>query len=475
VTGPTGSPTTFGGIGKLEFAPTNNPDDPNPTYVDITPYLRTEGTPLEITRGRQTELDTIQPSQLTAVLDNTDNRFTFGLTTGPYGANWQPAKKIRYSETIAGKTVVLFTGYIEYPDISDWKPIGYQEVQLTCTDRLTRLSRGRPFRSTLAEHILFNSTPGCVWYTPFDDAPNVSELVSGKTLTPVFSTGMTAGSSIQIRTGGIAHEDDIANSLTIASLAGPGPGVGYSRAQSVAVRPPIAVGQFVTVVFWIIPQRNTDFAADDPNVGNLIISETGPTGVGILNFKGNFTNQAWYVSYTGGSLTGTLQTTRSMQYGEPLLVGARYGYNPATLELWVGADRFIGALAGVAQTGAALATITLPDSTGGFRGSLSHGQVYIGTDADWSHDDFLAQYQMGLNAAEYQTTGQRIHMLLDYAGVPGDQRVIDPGVSFMQAAQLAGQDPASALANAVATERGRGFIDGQGRYVFHDRTRIYNV
>src|SRR5262249_41998497 len=100
VTTPTGGPSLFGGIGRPAVPPTNKPDDPFPTWVDITPYVRTELTPLTITRGRQSELDVIQPGTLSCILDNSDGRFTFGLTSGPYGANWAPAKKIRYSETL---------------------------------------------------------------------------------------------------------------------------------------------------------------------------------------------------------------------------------------------------------------------------------------------------------------------------------------------------------------------------------------
>ena len=153
---PTGGPSVFGGLGRLEWS-AGNPDDPFPVWQDITTFVRTEDNPLRITRGRQSELDQVQPSQLTCDLDNTDNRFTFGYTGGPYGSTWTPARKVRYSETIAGRTFVHFTGWIEFPDINDWRPIGYQTVQLTCTDRLTRLSRGRQFVSTLAEHILKNT------------------------------------------------------------------------------------------------------------------------------------------------------------------------------------------------------------------------------------------------------------------------------------------------------------------------------
>jgi hypothetical protein len=107
--GPTGSPLIFGGVGRLEFAPSNGPYDPFPTWVDITVFVRTESVALKVVRGRDSELNPFQPGILTCVLDNTDNRFTFGYNVGPYGAGgFAPAKQIRYSETIGGRTFILF-------------------------------------------------------------------------------------------------------------------------------------------------------------------------------------------------------------------------------------------------------------------------------------------------------------------------------------------------------------------------------
>lgn len=461
----TGTPTTFGGIGKLEFAPTNNPDDPNPTYVDLTPFLRTEETPLSITRGRQSELDTIQSSQLTAVLDNSDNRFTFGLTTGAYGANWAPAKKVRYSETIGSQTFVLYTGYIEYPDIPEWHPIGYHEVQLTCTDRLTRLARGTPFASALGAFIL--NTASLKGYWPMTDVTQpfrgLGPVAASMEVASFAVAGGAAETSVcQPRTGLTPAGGE---SSGARFLTGQAAGVVTSYTQAswpISFNPAMAAGDSATIVMWISVTGTTYITQ---SIASIVILGSGSIN---LNLTRDLTTGAWTLAATG-ALAGTVSA------GSPGIalfpVGIRLSIAASTMELWVGGQRFTTTLTGTPPTGNTL-------FQGNFGGlpidyDLSHMQVYVGQ--SYSYANFLAQIAQGYTPLAYQTTGQRINTILDYAGVPGDQRVIDPGVSYMQAAELAGATPGDALANAVATERGRGFIDGQGRYVFHDRIRVYNV
>lgn len=458
----TGTPTTFGGIGKLEFAPTNAPDDPSPTYVDITAYLRTEENPLSITRGRQTELDTIQPSQLTAVLENTDGRFTFGNTAGAYGSGWAPAKKVRYSETIGGKTVVLFTGYIEYPDIDNWQPIGYQEVALTCSDRLTRLSRGTPFLSTLGAYIKADpaaSQLAALW--PMTDDSNVQQNdISGSAV----ALPLVAKLLIQ-ETNASGMATFLANRATpiFADDITPGlfttiPGVTVTTAKSVYFQlshsTALQTNPVATIAWWQY-WDDTNSAGPQPiqMSGSLSVQffRDPPTSGGAWKLFDGTTinvlpNPLPTLKWTFCAIHWTSTSTEFWQDANPPVVFPHAAHALNIIGVFVG------------QT---------------FGGAIEYVQLYDGP--LYTNTTHVAQFRAGLNGLEYQTTGQRINTILDYAGVPGDQRVIDPGVSFMQVATLAGEDPGSALADAVATERGRGFIDGLGRYIFHDRTRIYNV
>lgn len=465
---PTGSPSVFGGIGKLEFAPTNAPDDPFPTWVDITPYLRTEGTPVTITRGRQTELDVVQPSQLTAVLDNTDNRFTFGLTTGPYGANWTPAKKVRYSETIGQRTFVLFTGWIEFPDIDSWQPIGYQEVSLSCTDRLTRLGRGQPFASTMAAHIMGSGRNALRGYWPLTDAAQIFQpLVGSSTAIVRIATGtlnpVETQPTVLPQSGDQVPGDDVKPvRLVIGTNAGQMAWSPYIEATSFAGRATLSAGQVATVIVWAKADLSLTPAAHFLSFA---------TWDGLVDL-GRAVGGDLHLTSPLGALTGSLSTGVMIGSDHYYMIGIRYGFTPNVLELWVDDQIYTTTLSGVfAGPGAVYAVDTGP----AIQGSVAHLQVYVGSPTDWTHADFLAQRQIGLTGLEYQSTGQRINTILDYAGVPAGDRAVDPGVSYMQKATLAGQTPQTALQNAVTTERGRGFAAGDGRYVFHDRTRVLNV
>lgn len=469
VLNPTGAPSVFGGIGRLEFAPTNAPDDPFPTYVDITPYLRTEDEPLVITRGRQTELDTIQPSQLTCHLDNTDNRFTFGNLAGAYGTNWTPAKQIRYLETIGGRTFQLFKGYIEFPDIDNWQPIGYQEVSLTCTDRLTRLGRGRPFVSTLGEHILFNGGSSLKAYLPLNAVTNDAAPVGPAAIPLLRLTRLTSNPGAAVEAardvvlpgqGASVYADDIPSYgfnpiLTSTNAVAFGGGLGTPTGTASI---PVTAGQIFTTAFWV------SYTARANNYQLVALNSTPGAGIDLQVVGGAWTLEC----FMGGFVSVAVPT---LAQGTPQLIAIRLNIATGLLEYWRNADPPVTTTA----AGTLAATTYSAFSLGlGLTGSVGHFQVYVGTEG-YTRERHLAQFQMGLLGLEYQTTGQRINTVLDYAGVPATDRAIDPGQSFMQRASLTGLDPQTALQDAVTTERGRGFAAGDGRYVFHDRIRTYNV
>lgn len=456
--------TTFGGMGKLEWSPTTAPDDPNPVYVDITLFVRTEETPLIIQRGRQSELDIIQSSQLTAVLDNTDNRFTTGYTGGPYGANWITGKRIRYSETVAGLTFILFTGYLEFPDVDSWQPIGYQEVQLTAVDRLTRLGRGKPFVSTLGAHIMGSVRNGCLkGYWPLNDATQPFAAAVG-TLQPILSVLSSVQAAVPTFQTGLTLPGDDAPSLHL-TWDTTSPVAPVIEPRTFDTFTPLTAGQVVTIVGWV----NVD-TLNLAGLGAVVTNDASPTTPSQQLFAQAVSdaNGSHWAAIAGGDFIeapiGTANGT-SRWY----LVGLRFGFTPNVLEIWVDNTSYSTTFATVYTfTNIYAAFITA-------HGNMVHHQLYVGAPADFTFADFTAQRAVGLTGLEYQATGQRINSILDYAGVSATDRLVDAGVSVMAPATLAGMAPADALALAVATERGRGFISGDGKYVFQDRIHTYNV
>jgi hypothetical protein len=470
---------TFGGAGRLEFAPTSAPDDPLPVYVDLTPYVRTEQSPLQITRGRQSELDTIQSSQLTCVLDNTDNRFTPGLLTGPYGANWITGKKLRYTETYGSRTFSEFTGYLEFPDVDDWQPIGYQEVQLTAVDRLTRLGRAKPFNSTLGAYIAwyasqFTTTQFLDAWWPLNDPAGSLYAVSGyRFVGPLALEAYNTGAS---STGGAPS-----NLLSFAAVDGMlGDDTQYVQFDPLVNSTPALVAATRLV------NRNLSITVNNPRTWITSVWVYTPAGAAVTgeivlrdNASTCILDLTWAPTGWSAAITNSVGTTTLVgpvpKTSAWSLVTVRVDCTPGGLaELWVNDSAPVtGNMIGVLGTSGQLSVVTVLGSAGG---SVGHLQVYNTLPASrFDQAAHLAQYQAGLYGLEQQFTGQRLATILDYAGVPAGERVLDSGVSLMQIATLAGQTPADALAAAVGTERGRGFIDGAGRYVFHDRVRVLNV
>jgi hypothetical protein len=85
----------------VEVAFATQPLAPTPTWTDITPYvIGREG--ITRTWGRTDEFSDVQPSTLTLTLNNTDGRFTRGLSSSPYYPNVRNGRRIRVSATRGG-------------------------------------------------------------------------------------------------------------------------------------------------------------------------------------------------------------------------------------------------------------------------------------------------------------------------------------------------------------------------------------
>lgn len=93
----------------VEFAPTNDPGDASPTWVDISAYVRAFSTQ----RGRQTELDRIEAGTATLVLDNQDQRFDPNNASGPYYGDLKPMKRLRIRAVWDSVSYPIFSGLIE--------------------------------------------------------------------------------------------------------------------------------------------------------------------------------------------------------------------------------------------------------------------------------------------------------------------------------------------------------------------------
>ena len=99
----------------VEVAFDSNPFDNNPTFTDISSFVRSFNT----SRGRINELGQFGAGRATMVLSNADNRFNPTNTSSPYfdTANGktkiQPLKRVRISAVYDSETYRLFEGFLD--------------------------------------------------------------------------------------------------------------------------------------------------------------------------------------------------------------------------------------------------------------------------------------------------------------------------------------------------------------------------
>jgi hypothetical protein len=81
------------------------------TWTDVSSYVRADQ-PVTIRRGRNDELTATQAGTATFILDNRDRRFDPDYTSGPYGSNVKPMRRVRIRGTWNGIDYYLYTGYV---------------------------------------------------------------------------------------------------------------------------------------------------------------------------------------------------------------------------------------------------------------------------------------------------------------------------------------------------------------------------
>lgn len=101
----------------VEIAFSTNPTSDVPVWTDVTEFVQSFST----RRGRQQELDVIEPGTASLVLDNDDRRFDPMNTASPYYPNILPVRRLRIRAVWNNVLYDVFSGYIngwpqEYPN-----------------------------------------------------------------------------------------------------------------------------------------------------------------------------------------------------------------------------------------------------------------------------------------------------------------------------------------------------------------------
>jgi hypothetical protein len=448
-----------------------DPDSATPVWVDLTPYVNDVVSTPTLTTGRQNDLDQAEPSELQALLNNADDRFTFGNPLSPYAAWWGPGRKCRYRETIGGVTVPLFVGYLQTPTEGLVTAGIDQRVGISALDRLGRLGSAPTFVSTIGAGI---GGPALKAHYPLGERDGRRFLDVTGNLPPLVLTEqifINSGTYVaypdQLRLGlGDAPPGDDLDPLLFEPHHTLGVIDGYTWLKGV-LPTPIVVGttDWLTITAWLRPHAVND--------GNFHIAVELTTSAGddfsIQISTAGFWQGFMYVNGTSLLITGPYAGA-----DVSTLVSFRVNLSTAVAELRVGSVLTSDTWGGVPSGALSIANLRVGEY---WDGAMSHIQVYAGSSSSFDSSAHAAQYAAGIFGLERQTTGDRIRTILQYAGVPAAEyaSTVDKGQSVMQAALLAGQTPLDAMRDAERTEQGLLYVDGSGNLVFKDRRTLYNI
>jgi hypothetical protein len=246
------------------------------------------------------------------------------------------------------------------------------------------------------------------------------------------------------------------------------PAVGVTQWRQISAGISLAVNtDMVTVACWVWPDNTRGDGAAAGILVNMFANFEIDARMQLVSNLGDGVN--WSAFFTAGAASVNLTAPRPRPQA----------WNLVALSMHLGTQQCtvyvhnLGTVSGPLV--GAVNPIQLFDTVyfgGRFNGSIGYGQVYFGANA-YTQSIHDAQIEMARHGLEGQFTGQRVATIANYAGVPATARRLDAGVASMSRATLAGRTPTAMFAEAVETEQGRLFANGDGELTFHDRIRRY--
>lgn len=445
-------------------------------WTDITADVDTVMAPMRATSGATPET-TAETGSFVLTLRNVGFKYTPGNAGSAYALSTGMA--IELAEVFGEQVIYLFTGTIDFPDITsaNMSMTQDQTILVTAVDALSRWETSPTFISTLGAHIL-GSTPArdLIGYWPLaDPQPPFIPTVGVDAFSAAAFGGIAVGEYLAAASGPAIPGDDLIPVHFTVTYSGGAPIA--SAFLSLVFTDPIilATGDTITISFWANPT-----AVDDTNpLSSVMMLQGGPVDTPVDEIiLGSFPPSL------GGDWEGSF-ALNSGAWGSDPSVG-RVGndtWQLVTAQLTIGQPaimRVNGSTVTASAAGVAPASATFERLKLGvnYVGSLSHLQLYVtgGGSTPPAMSDHTTQWQAGLTGLGRQHTGERIRTILGYAGlVEAQMQQIDPGTSVMARAALAGKTIAQALYEARDTEQGALYIDGQGLPVFADRRTLLNI
>jgi len=465
----------------VEIAFATTPDDPSPTWVDVTQWVQVNSG-ISITRGRQNEHGEISASTCTLTLDNADGRFTPDRSASPYYPNVKKGRRLRVSVTDNAVTYRRFTGYIDEWAVS-WPTARTNQafVDITASSRLARLGRGAELRSMAGQEILEDAP---VLYYPLgesEEEPGTGQAGNIATATqyPLTIRQVGSGGTLTFGTGAGSATDEMPAPTFTASSSGAGgitDGKHLWNGETAGLSSTADTHMIVECFFTLTSANDHEVLLDFPPApGN------GRFTVATAGFSPN-RKIAW--SYNGITAVGS--TTIAANTRSHVAVKLVRSGTTITFSVW---------LDGVAETmdvtqvtstslysmpymgvgGPGGSTIESAADGRFLTGEVSHVAVFRGT-SDLSGTRIIAHRNAGRTGFSGESSDARVDRFARYAGIPTAEVSTETGMSTGLKYQVTDDRIAlSVMQDATATEGGLLFDARDGALTFHARSHRYTA
>lgn len=443
----------------LEFAPTSNPLDGAPVWVDITTRLR-HGS---IRRGRQHELGSFQAGTMDVTLDNRDGALNAWNTQSPFynaGAGIQPLKPVRLRAVWNNITYPVFRGFIESFG-PQWPDAVNSEIELRCVDGFKLLSLATIDRSGYDEVVVAD---GASHYWKLNEPNGVLYNVDS------IGTLTLRQGSPQVLIGGSASllvaDNDTCEYWFNDSVS-------HLYGDTVISR-----DAAFSVELWIKPYPSTPIPPGDTVVCQGVGDPTtGNTYEWFISIGTGASGGVTFQLYPAAGVTGATTNTVNVYDGKAHHI---LGVHSATADfIYVdGVDQTLPftfhAGAPAVKSGAKFVvgadpTPLQPLATyGGWIQKLAYYPLAL------SAAQAAAHAALGITPWKGDLAGARVSRVLDLVGWPAADRAVDVGQSVM--AQLdpntLGSSALSYLQSVELSELGALFISPDGKVAFHQRDKV---
>lgn len=423
------------------------------TWTDVSAYVELKDL-IKITRGRQDEKATTEPSKVEIRLDNSDGRFTALRPASPYFPNVKIGRPIRVTVTpVGGAPSVRFLGYVdEWP--LEWDDTdAYAYARITARSRSARLGFDMELRSTVYEY--YEPFALAHWWPLYEDSQATSAADLGVNPTTLNTVNSSTGDATPFEFQGLPGPQ-----------GDPTQSTRFKGGQSLrGILSPLnaAVAPIVLETFYYVPTSESDEVlrfTDASGFNDSLAMSVFATGMVNVDLTGPTGLRASVTSDAGAVRAGVgahLATVLSLTGGT------------AALQLYVN-GALVDSVSSPGYDGPGVFR-TLHVGAGGLGPTLNFGLAHVALSDNVAG---IALRSAAINGFDGESAGDRIVRLAALAGVPVGEVAYDSDTVPIAPVDTSGRTAIDAMRVIEQTEGGVLFDSRDNKLTVHSRVRRYN-